>query len=110
MGALGSEAAIETADVVIMQDSPLKWSEAITLARKTRRLVWQNILLALGVKGIFIVLGRHRHSRHVGSYHSRCRGGPDVRTEFSPSYQISLFQSDPKLGKRHTLRLRLNII
>jgi Cd2+/Zn2+-exporting ATPase len=57
MGALGSEAAIETADVVIMQDNPLKMVEAITLARKTRRLVWQNILLALGVKGIFIVLG-----------------------------------------------------
>ncbi len=57
MGALGSDAAIETADVVLMTDSPSKISEAIDLAGKTRRIVWQNIIFALGVKGIFIVLG-----------------------------------------------------
>ncbi len=57
MGALGSDAAIETADVVLMTDSPSKISEAIDIAGKTRRIVWQNIIFALGVKGIFIVLG-----------------------------------------------------
>jgi Cd2+/Zn2+-exporting ATPase len=57
MGALGSEAAIETADVVIMTDSPAKVVEAIRIGRKTRRIVWQNIAFALAVKGIFIVLG-----------------------------------------------------
>ncbi len=57
MGALGSDAAIETADVVLMQDSPLKVAEAVAIARKTRRIVWQNIGLVFLIKGIFIVLG-----------------------------------------------------
>jgi Zn2+/Cd2+-exporting ATPase len=57
MGALGSEAAIETADVVIMTDSPAKVAEAIQVGRKTRQIVWQNIILALTIKGLFIVLG-----------------------------------------------------
>ncbi len=57
MGGLGSDAAIETADVVLMTDSPLKLAEAITIARKTRRIVWQNIILAFGVKAVFLTLG-----------------------------------------------------
>lgn len=57
MGGLGSDAAIETADVVLMADAPSKVAEAIQVARKTRRTVWQNIGLALGVKGLFIALG-----------------------------------------------------
>jgi len=57
MGALGSDAAIETADVVLMQDSPLKVAEAIEIARKTRQIVWQNIGFVFLVKGVFIVLG-----------------------------------------------------
>ena len=57
MGGLGSDAAIETADVVLMTDSPAKLSEAIAIARGTRRIVWQNIFLALGVKAVFVVLG-----------------------------------------------------
>ncbi|WP_456370324.1 heavy metal translocating P-type ATPase [Geoglobus sp.] len=57
MGALGSDAAIETADVVIMDDSPSKLPACIKTARKTRRVVWQNIVLALGVKLTFIGLG-----------------------------------------------------
>ena len=57
MGALGSDAAIETADVVLLTDSPLKLAEAVKIARQTRRIVWQNIFLAFGVKGIFIVFG-----------------------------------------------------
>ena len=57
MGALGSDAAVETADVVLMNDSPMKITEAISIAKQTRRVVWQNIMLVFFVKGIFIVLG-----------------------------------------------------
>jgi Cd2+/Zn2+-exporting ATPase len=57
MGALGSDAAIETADVVLMTDSPARVVDALDIAGKTRRIVWQNIIFALGVKGIFILLG-----------------------------------------------------
>jgi Zn2+/Cd2+-exporting ATPase len=57
MGGLGSDAAIETADVVIMADSPSKVAEAIQIGRKTRRIVIQNIVLAMAVKGLFILLG-----------------------------------------------------
>ena len=57
MGGLGSDAAIETADVVIMNDDPSKVAEAIAVARKTHSIVWQNIIFALVVKAIFIVLG-----------------------------------------------------
>lgn len=57
MGALGSDAAIETADIVLMTDSPSKVSIAIDVAKRTRKIVWQNIYFAMGVKLIFIVLG-----------------------------------------------------
>ncbi|MEX6778477.1 heavy metal translocating P-type ATPase [Limnospira fusiformis] len=57
MGGMGSDAAIETADVVIMTDSPSYVSRAIAIGRKTRRIVWQNIGLAMGIKGFFIILG-----------------------------------------------------
>lgn len=57
MGGLGSDAAIETADVVIMNDSPTKIGEAIQIARKTHRIVWQNIIFALAIKAVFLVLG-----------------------------------------------------
>ena len=57
MGALGSDAAIEIADVVLMTDAPAKMAEAVGLAKHTRRIVWQNIALAFFVKGVFIFLG-----------------------------------------------------
>jgi Cd2+/Zn2+-exporting ATPase len=57
MGALGSDAAIETADIVLMTDSPSKVSIAIETAKRTRKIVWQNIYFAIGVKLMFIVLG-----------------------------------------------------
>ena len=57
MGALGSDAAIETADVVLMDDAPSKVAEAINIARKTHTIVWQNIILAMAVKALFILLG-----------------------------------------------------
>jgi len=57
MGALGSDAAIEAADVVLMTDEPSKLLEAISIAGFTKRIVWQNIIFALGIKGLFLVLG-----------------------------------------------------
>ena len=57
MGGMGSQAAIENADVVIMNDEPSKLVEAIRISRYTRRIIWQNIGLALGIKSLFIILG-----------------------------------------------------
>lgn len=57
MGGLGSDAAIEAADVVLMTDEPMKLVEAIKIARFTKRIVWQNIIFSLGVQIIFLVLG-----------------------------------------------------
>ncbi|KJR48813.1 Lead, cadmium, zinc and mercury transporting ATPase [Desulfosporosinus sp. I2] len=56
MGGLGSDAAIEAADVVIMEDQPSKLVEAIHIARYTKKIIWQNIGVALGVKLVFILL------------------------------------------------------
>ena len=56
MGGLGSDAAIEAADVVLMTDEPSKLVTAIRIAKKTRSIVWQNILFALGVKIVILVL------------------------------------------------------
>lgn len=57
MGGLGSDAAVEAADIVIMTDQPSKIAEAISIAKRTRTIVWQNIIFALGVKGVFLILG-----------------------------------------------------
>jgi Cd2+/Zn2+-exporting ATPase len=57
MGSNGSDAAIDTADVVLMTGSPRKVAEAIRVSRKTRRIVWENIIFSLLVKGIFVGLG-----------------------------------------------------
>ena len=56
MGAMGSDAAIEAADIVLMDDKPSKIASAIRIARKTMRIVWQNIVFALGVKFAVLVL------------------------------------------------------
>ncbi len=57
MGGLGSDAAIEAADIVIMDDKPSKIGTVMQVAKDTRRIVWQNIILALAVKGFFLILG-----------------------------------------------------
>ena len=57
MGALGSDAAIEAADIVLMTDELTKLPVALDIASWTRRIVWQNIFFALGVKGIVLVMG-----------------------------------------------------
>ena len=57
MGALGSDAAIETADVIIQTDQPSKIITAIKISKATQRIVWQNIVLAFGVKVIVLALG-----------------------------------------------------
>ena len=57
MGAMGSDAAIEAADVVLMDDDPMKISKAIKISRKCLRIVYQNIVFAIGVKLICLLLG-----------------------------------------------------
>ena len=57
MGALGSDAAIEAADIVLMDDDPLKIPVAIGIARKCLRIVYENIYFAIGIKLICLVLG-----------------------------------------------------
>jgi Zn2+/Cd2+-exporting ATPase len=57
MGALGSDAAIEAADVVLMTDEPSKLCEAVRVAKAAKAIVMQNIVFALGVKFILLVLG-----------------------------------------------------
>ncbi|EGT5617913.1 cadmium-translocating P-type ATPase [Clostridium perfringens] len=57
MGGVGSDAAIEAADVVIMDDKPSKIIKAIKIAKKTNKIVWQNIIFALGVKIVILILG-----------------------------------------------------
>jgi len=57
MGGLGSDATIETADVVIQDDKPSKIATAINIGKQTKKIVWQNITLAFAVKGIVLILG-----------------------------------------------------
>ncbi|MFA5635236.1 MAG: heavy metal translocating P-type ATPase [Anaerovoracaceae bacterium] len=57
MGGVGSDAAIEAADVVLMTDEPSKLVSAIKIAKRTRNIVWQNILFAMTVKGVVLLLG-----------------------------------------------------
>ncbi len=57
MGGLGSDAAIEAADIVIMTDEPSKIITAIKIAHRTRRIVWQNIFFAFAVKAVVLILG-----------------------------------------------------
>ena len=56
MGAMGSDAAIEAADIVLMDDKPSKIGDAIKITRKTMRIVWQNIVFAIGVKIVIMIL------------------------------------------------------
>ena len=57
MGAAGSDAAIETADVVIMNDSLMKIAQAVKVAKRTKTIIWQNVIFALSIKALFIILG-----------------------------------------------------
>lgn len=57
MGAMGSDAAIEAADVVLMDDDPMKIGKAIRISRKCLKIVWENIFMALGIKGVCLILG-----------------------------------------------------
>jgi Cd2+/Zn2+-exporting ATPase len=57
MGGLGSDAAIEAADIVLMTDEPSKLLEAIKIARKTKKIIWQNIYLAIGTKSVVLLMG-----------------------------------------------------
>ena len=66
MGGLGSDAAIEAADVVLMTDEPMKLVEAIRVAGETRKIAQQNIVFALSIKAVFLVLGALGHASAPG--------------------------------------------
>ena len=57
MGAMGSDAAVEAADVVLMDDDPLKISVAVKIAHKCMAIVKENICIAIGIKVLFLILG-----------------------------------------------------
>jgi Cd2+/Zn2+-exporting ATPase len=57
MGGVGSDAAIKAADVVLMTDEPSKIVSAIKIAKRTRNIVWQNIVFAMGIKAVVLLLG-----------------------------------------------------
>ena len=57
MGALGSDAAIEAADIVLMDDDPLKIAKAIKISKKCLKIVYENIYFAIGIKVICLILG-----------------------------------------------------
>ena len=73
MGAMGSDAAIEAADVVLMDDDPLKIAKGIKISRKCLRIVKQNIWLAIGIKVLCLALGGRRSCQYVDGYFCRCR-------------------------------------
>ena len=76
MGAMGSDAAIEAADVVLMDDKPSNIARAMRIARKTMRIVWQNIVFAIGVKAGSPRARGARHREHVArGLRRRGRGG-----------------------------------
>lgn len=62
MGAMGSDAAIEAADVVLMDDKPSKLPQAVKIARKTMGIVWQNIIVSLAVKAAVLILAALGHA------------------------------------------------
>ena len=57
MGAMGSDVAIETADVIIQTDQPSKVITGIKIAKSTQKIIWQNIFLAFGIKIIVLIMG-----------------------------------------------------
>ena len=65
MGALGSDAAVEAADVVLMDDDPRKLATAIRISRRTLAITRQSIVFALAVKLLVLVLGRGRRRQYV---------------------------------------------
>ena len=81
MGAMGSDAAIEAADVVLMDDKPSNIARAIHIARKTMGIVWQNIVFALGVKLLVLVLAARGRREHVACGVRRRGRGRDSHPE-----------------------------
>jgi len=77
MGGVGSDVAIEAADVVLMTDEPARLVAAIKIAKRTRGIVWQNIIFAMAVKGIVRGICRRRCSRTRGI---KCDAGHESRS------------------------------
>ena len=89
MGALGSDAAIEAADVVLMTDEPSKIAKSIEIARKTNKIVWQNIVFALSVKLVVLLLSAGGVATMSGSNICRCRSCFNSSIKCNESYEIN---------------------
>ena len=92
MGALGSDAAIEAADIVLMDDDPLKISKAIKIARKCIRIVYENIYFAIGIKILCLILGA------LGIANMWVAIFADVELNSSPVIDKSLYESNQYEG------------
>ena len=79
MGGIGSDAAIEAADVVLMKDDINALVDAINVAKKTNKILWQNIIFALGVKVIVLILGTFGIANMWDSCICRCRSNHNCR-------------------------------
>ena len=84
MGALGSDAAIEAADVVLMDDDPLKVVKAVRIAKKCMRIVYQNIYFAIGIQDSVPASGRSGNCKYVACYFCRCRRYGNCSSECHP--------------------------
>ena len=87
MGGLGSDVAIEAADIILQTDQPSKIAEAIRIGRRTRAVVWQNIIGALGVKLLVLALGASGAATFVGSRLCRRGSGFVGYSECSPAIE-----------------------
>ncbi len=86
MGAMGSDAAIEAADVVLMDDDPLKIGKAIRISRKCLKIVWENIIHGIGNQGRLPCAWCVRHSQHVACHLCRCRRDDTRRAQCHKSH------------------------
>ena len=99
MGGMGSDAAIEAADIVIMDDMPSKVPLAIKVAKKTRSIAMENIIFALGVKGLFLVLGALGHITLVEAVFADVGVAVIAILNSIRTLRTSQFNIQPKIGK-----------
>ena len=87
MGGIGSDAAIEAADVVLMKDNPLSLVDAIKIGKKTSKILWQNIIFSIGIKIGVLILISIGVATYVGSCFCRCRSYINCSTKFNESFK-----------------------
>ena len=103
MGGLGSEAAIEVADAVILDDSPSRLPEMFSIAAKTRVVVWQNIVMALGINGAVHGPWRRRALRPLGGRFSPTSASPSSPSSTRPVPHVKRKREREALGGEEKL-------